>query len=134
MPIQPSLSAIDHLVLTVSDFERTTTFYRDVLGMSLTSFRGADGRERFALQFGRQKINLHIQGAEIAPHAAHPLPGSLDICLISDAPLEDWIDHLAKNGVTPESSIVERTGATGRLRSIYLRDPDLNLIEISNHL
>lgn len=128
----PKLSALDHLVLTVADVTRTAEFYADVLGMQVEAFRPADGTRRTALKFGQQKINLHQQGAEFEPKARHPGPGTADLCFLSDVPLKAWQDHLQARGVAVEDGPVARTGATGPLMSIYLRDPDGNLIEISN--
>ena len=128
----PQLTALDHLVLTVADPDATEAFYRDVLGMKAESFTVADGTTRRALVFGRQKINLHRAGAEFRPHAVSPLHGSADLCFLSDAPVAEWQVHLAARGVPVEDGPVPRTGATGPIVSIYLRDPDGNLIEISN--
>lgn len=128
----PKLSSLDHLVLTVSDIDQTIGFYQTVLGMEKVGFEGADGCTRFALVFGAQKINLHQQGKEISPHAAFPSPGSADLCFLTETPLELWLEHFEQAGVLPLSGIVPRTGATGPIRSVYLRDPDENLIEISN--
>jgi catechol 2,3-dioxygenase-like lactoylglutathione lyase family enzyme len=123
------IDRIDHFVLTVKSIEATCDFYSKVLGMELVTF--GDGRK--ALTFGAQKINLHQAGAEILPKAARPTPGSSDVCLISATPLDQVIDHLQSIGIHLEEGPVPRTGATGRLRSIYLRDPDRNLIEISEY-
>ena len=128
----PSLCALDHLVLTVADIPTTCAFYERVLGMSSDRFRAADGTDRVALMFGTQKINLHQQGAEFDPKARTPLPGSADLCFLSDDPLSEWQAHLAAQQVAIEAGPLPRTGATGPLISIYLRDPDGNLIEISN--
>lgn len=127
----PTITAIDHLVLTVADPDVTVAFYTTVLGMQAQSFHPADGSTRIALKFGRQKINLHKAGAEFDPKAAHPAPGTADLCFLSETPLEEWITHLAKVGVAVEEGPVARTGATGPIQSIYLRDPDGNLIEIA---
>ncbi len=126
------IQSLDHLVLTVQDLARTTTFYRDVLGMDAVRFSPADGSTRWALSFGAQKINLHEAGSEFDPKADDPTPGSADLCFLSDAPLSAWIEHLGKRGVVIEEGPVSRTGAQGPILSIYLRDPDGNLIEISN--
>lgn len=130
--MKPVLKGIDHLVLTVTDLDATLGFYRDVLAMRPQRFCPADGSTRWALGFGDQKINLHVAGAEFSPRARAPRPGSADLCFLSDVPLADWQDHLARQGVAVESGPVARTGATGPIISIYLRDPDGNLIEISN--
>ena len=125
------ITAIDHIVLTARDVDRSVAFYRDVLGMEVESFTAADGTRRQALRFGRQKINLHRAGAEFAPHAAAPVPGSLDLCFLVEGSLQDWADRLAAHGIAVEEGPVARTGATGPIRSIYLRDPDGALIELS---
>jgi catechol 2,3-dioxygenase-like lactoylglutathione lyase family enzyme len=122
------LDHLDHLVLTVADLDRTIAFYRDVLGMRVETF----GAGRTALVFGRQKINLHLVGHEFEPKALRPTPGSADLCFIATTPLEQVIELLAASGVTIEEGPVRRTGATGPISSIYVRDPDENLIEISN--
>lgn len=127
----PSLTGLDHLVLTVADPARSIAFYRDALGMTPVPFQGADGVARMALHFGAQKINLHAAEAPIRPHADAPTPGSADLCLLSASPLPDWQAHLARLGVAVELGPVPRTGATGPILSLYLRDPDGNLIEIA---
>lgn len=132
--MQPELSGLDHLVLTVSDIETSIAFYVEVLGMRAEAFCPADGSRRWALRFGRQKINLHLAGAEFEPKAARALPGTADLCFLSDVPLEDWTAHLAARRVVIKEGPVPRSGATGPIRSIYLRDPDGNLIEISNRV
>jgi catechol 2,3-dioxygenase-like lactoylglutathione lyase family enzyme len=124
------IDRLDHLVLTVADIDRTVTFYRDVLGMHPVVF--GDGRT--ALAFGQSKINLHRAGHEFEPKALHPVAGSADICLITSDRLEDVRAELDAHGVVVESGPVERTGALGRLLSVYVRDPDGNLVEISNEL
>ncbi|OAN43984.1 glyoxalase [Paramagnetospirillum marisnigri] len=121
---------LDHLVLTVASIEKTTVFYADVLGMVVETFGGG----RTALRFGNQKINLHQAGQEFEPKAKAPTPGSGDLCFITTTKLEDVIAHLARLAIPIEQGPVERTGATGRIRSVYIRDPDANLIEISNPL
>jgi catechol 2,3-dioxygenase-like lactoylglutathione lyase family enzyme len=120
---------LDHLVLTVADIDVTIDFYTTALGMEAITFAG-----RKALRFGRQKINLHQRGQEFEPKAAHPTPGSGDLCFIAKEPLEDVIAHLAQLSIPIEEGPVERTGAVGKLLSVYLRDPDNNLIEISNYI
>ncbi len=124
-----NLTALDHLVLTVADIPRSVAFYTRVLGMRATVF----GQGRIALHFGRQKINLHPRGAEIAPHAAHPVCGSADLCLLTDTPLPQVQAELAAHGVETLGGIVPRTGALGAIQSLYLRDPDGNLLEISRY-
>lgn len=121
---------LDHLVLTVADIETTVDFYTRVLGMQLVTF----GEGRKALAFGNQKINLHQAGYEFEPKAERPAPGSADLCFIVATSLDDVIAHLNERGVAIIEGPVQRTGATGRIRSVYLRDPDQNLIELSNRL
>ncbi len=124
------IDRIDHLVLTVDDIERTIGFYVDVLGMTEVTF----GSGRKALTFGSSKINLHQRGREFEPKAANPTPGSADLCLIADDPLEVVLADLAASGVAVEEGPVSRTGARGAITSLYIRDPDRNLIELSNYL
>lgn len=126
------VDALDHLVLTVSDPAATVRFYA-YLGMRVETFHPADGSTRQALVFGTQKINLHVAGAEFDPKALTPVPGSADLCFLSREPVSDWLDHLRAAGIKVVEGPVERTGATGPIRSIYVRDPDGNLIEIANH-
>ncbi|WP_297773697.1 VOC family protein [uncultured Roseovarius sp.] len=128
----PRIDRIDHLVLTVADITATIAFYRDALGMDAVVFHPSDGTTRHALRFGTHKINLHPAGAEYEPKASHPRPGSADLCFLSPTPLAEWQAHLARLGVPVEQGPVDRSGAVGSLLSIYLRDPDGNLIEISN--
>ena len=118
---------LDHLVLTTVDAEACIDFYTRVLGMRLETFGG--GRQ--ALRFGEQKINLHRRGHEFEPKAHLPVPGALDLCFIADRPLVQVIERLHAEHWPIIEGPVERTGATQRIRSVYLRDPDLNLIEIS---
>jgi len=124
------IDRLDHLVLTVADIDAAADFYTRVLGMEAVTF----GAGRTALAFGRSKINLHRAGHEFEPKAYRPMPGSADLCLIADGPLEQVIEDLAEHGVPIEEGPVERTGATGPIRSVYFRDPDLNLIEVSIYL
>ena len=121
---------LDHLVLTTIDATACIDFYTRVLGMRLETFAG----ERQALRFGNQKINIHRRGHEYEPKAHLPVPGALDLCFIADRPLAQVIERLRAAGVPIIEGPVERTGATGKIRSVYLRDPDLNLIEISEPL
>jgi catechol 2,3-dioxygenase-like lactoylglutathione lyase family enzyme len=123
------IDRLDHLVLTVADVEATCAFYARVLGMAVVTF----GEGRKALSFGRQKINLHQAGHEFEPKAQRPTPGSADLCLIAEAALADVQAHLAACGVAMEQGPVARTGALGPIRSVYFRDPDLNLIEVSTY-
>ena len=124
------IDRLDHLVLTVADIDATVDFYTRVLGMEAVTF----GAGRTALAFGRSKINLHRAGHEFEPKAHRPTPGSADLCLIAEGPLEQVTEDLAEHGVPIEEGPVERTGATGPIRSVYFRDPDLNLIEVSIYL
>lgn len=128
---QPCVRSLDHLVLTVADIPASVAFYRDALGMTPQEFVVADGSTRQALRFGASKINLHQQGATFEPKADCATPGSADLCFLTDKPLEDWIDHLATLTILIEEGPVPRSGATGPLTSIYIRDPDRNLIEIA---
>ncbi|MBU2013130.1 MAG: VOC family protein, partial [Gammaproteobacteria bacterium] len=115
---------------TVADIEKTVDFYTRVLGMQLVTF--SEGRK--ALTFGNQKINLHQAGREFEPKAERPTPGSADLCFIVATPLDRVIAHLETQGVSIIEGPVQRTGATGPIRSVYVRDPDLNLIELSNSM
>jgi len=125
-----NISHLDHLVLTVADIEKTVGFYTRVLGMQLVTF----GEGRKALAFSHQKINLHQAGREFEPKAERPTPGSADLCFIVATPLDRVIAHLEAQGVAIVEGPVQRTGATGPILSVYLRDPDHNLIELSNPL
>jgi len=124
-----NVEAIDHIVLTVRDMEAACTFYAQVLGMRVTTFGGG----RKALAFGRQKINLHQYGQEIEPKAEKPTPGSADLCFVTPVPVSEVIEHLRVNGVQTIAGPVARTGAVGAIRSVYFRDSDGNLIEVSNY-
>ncbi len=121
---------LDYLVLTVASIEATCDFYTEVLGMTVDVF--AQGRK--ALKFGNQKINLHERGREFEPKALLATPGSADLCFLAATPLSDVIAHLARMGVPIVEGPAPRTGATGAIRSVYIRDPDGNLIEISNRI
>ncbi|SDZ40150.1 Catechol 2,3-dioxygenase [Micromonospora pattaloongensis] len=121
------IERVDHLVLTVADIDRTVAFYSRVLGMEAVTFSGG----RRALAFGNQKINLHPQGKRITPDAHRPTPGSADVCLVTETPLDEVMAHLAGCGVPIEEGPVPRTGALGPITSVYVRDPDRNLVEIS---
>jgi catechol 2,3-dioxygenase-like lactoylglutathione lyase family enzyme len=122
---------LDHLVLTTIDADACIDFYTRVLGMRLESFAAS---ERQALRFGNQKINIHRRGREHEPKAHLPVPGALDLCFIADRPLQQVIERLQQERWPIVEGPVERTGATGKIRSVYVRDPDLNLIEISELL
>jgi len=118
---------IDHIVVTTTDEAACIRFYTEVMGMKLETF----GAGRKAFSFGSQKINLHVKGREYEPKAHLPVPGALDLCFVASVPLDRVIARLAEMGVPIIEGPVMRTGATSQLRSVYLRDPDLNLIEIS---
>ncbi len=123
---------LDHLVLTTGVESACIDFYTRVLGMRLESFAAdTPQHERKALKFGQQKINLHIRGREFEPKAHLPVPGALDLCFIASVPLVEVIAHLNAVNWPIIEGPVQRSGATGKLLSIYVRDPDLNLIEIS---
>ena len=126
------VQSLDHLVLTVRDIGKCVAFYERCLGMTGSQFAAADGTVRWALSFGAQKINLHPAGREYEPKATKPTPGSADLCFLTDRPIEDWLSHLAACDVAVEEGPVRRTGATGPILSLYLRDPDGNLIEVSH--
>ncbi len=123
-----TINALDHMVLTVADIDATCDFYTRILGMEKIVFAGG----RVALGFGKQKINLHPAGNEYDPRAKNPVPGSGDFCLITEIPLADVIAHLDASGVVIIEGPVDKTGATGPLKSVYFRDPDDNLVEVSN--
>lgn len=129
-----SVTALDHLVLTVRDIGVAIRFYRDCLGMSATEFVALDGTRRTALVFGVQKINLHLAGAEFEPKAGTATPGSADLCFISKFSLAGWRMHFEKLEIDVIEGPVPRTGALGPIMSVYVRDPDQNLIEISNYV
>lgn len=128
---QPTLTHLDHLVLTVADIDVTVRFYCDVLGMTHAPFVVADGTRRHALRFGSQKINLHRAGAEFDPTARRPEAGSADLCFLTDTALDDWRARFNATGTVIEEGPVARSGATGPILSLYIRDPDGNLIEVS---
>lgn len=123
------IEKLDHLVLTVKDIPTTCQFYSEVLGMKIVTFDDS----RKALLFGHQKINLHQKGHEYEPKALLPTPGSADFCLVTKTPLSEVIDQLNKQHIPIEQGPLPKHGAMGKLISIYLRDPDQNLIEISNY-
>jgi catechol 2,3-dioxygenase-like lactoylglutathione lyase family enzyme len=120
------IATLDHLVLTVADLDATVAFY-ERLGMRAEAFGGG----RIALRFGDQKINLHPAGAEFQPHALHPVPGSADLCFLIDGSLAEVARALAEAGAPVELGPVEREGAVGAMDSLYVRDPDGNLVELS---
>lgn len=123
-----NIDSLDHLVLTVKDIDATTIFYSRVLGMDIVTFSGG----RKALSFGVQKINLHQQNNEFEPKAHLPTPGSADLCFITSVPLSEVLNHLSSCNVAVIEGPVQRTGATDPVISIYFRDPDMNLIEVSS--
>lgn len=123
------IERLDHLVLTVRDIDETCHFYARVLGMRIETFAGG----RKALHFGNQKFNLHQAGHEFEPKAQQPTPGAIDLCLIASTPISQIVRHFEECGIKIESGPIERTGATGKILSVYIRDPDQNLIELSNY-
>ncbi|WP_287965003.1 VOC family protein [Diaphorobacter sp.] len=123
------IDRLDHLVLTTAHEAQCVHFYCTVLGMALQTF--GEGRKAFV--FNGQKINLHIQGREFEPKARHPMPGALDLCFIASIPLAQVQQRLAEHGIAIECGPVQRTGARGPILSVYVRDPDHNLIEISEY-
>jgi len=127
----PSLTRLDHFVLTVADPDKSVAFYCGVLGMTPAPFKVADGTTRMAVRYGAQKINLHPARSPYQPHADAPTCGAADLCFLTETPLAEWQAHIAACGVAIESGPVARSGAMGPILSIYLRDPDGNLIEIS---
>ncbi len=124
-----NINRLDHLVLTVKDIECTVQFYVSVLGMEKEAF----GAGRLALKYGNQKINLHQVGKEFEPKADKPTSGSADLCFITDIPLDEAMKHVRSRGVEIIEGPVARTGAIGKINSFYFRDPDKNLIEVSNY-
>ncbi len=122
------IKRLDHLVLTVKDLDATVAFYRNVLGMEVVHFE----QGRVALKFGDQRINLHQAGSEIEPKVKNPQPGSVELCFLTNTPLTRMAVHLSDLGVEIEEGPVERTGAKGTILSLYIRDPDGNLIELSD--
>lgn len=123
------IDRLDHLVLTVFDIDRTIDFYSRVLGMEPVTFAGG----RRGLAFGRQKLNLHQAGREFEPKALRPAPGAIDVCFIAETPLEKVIEELKSQGVAIIEGPVDKTGALGPMKSVYFRDPDGNLVEVSNY-
>lgn len=130
----PMITSLDHLVLTVTDMVASVAFYRDILGMQAIEFEAADGSRRWALAFGAQKINLHPAQAPFAPHAAKPRAGAADLCFLSPTPLEAWSTYFEACGQQVIDGPVQRSGALGPIVSLYIRDPDGNLLEIANQI
>ena len=124
------IDRVDHIVLTTRDLDACVRFYTEVLGMELVRFR-TPKEERLALSFGRQKINLHVWGSEFVPRAHVAVPGSLDLCFIASVSLDEVTRTLKAKNIPVLEGPVDKTGATGPIRSVYVRDPDLNLVEIS---
>ena len=130
----PMITSLDHLVLTVTDMVASVAFYRDILVMQAIEFEAADGSRRWALAFGAQKINLHPAQAPFAPHAAKPRAGAADLCFLSPTPLEAWSTYFEACGQQVIDGPVQRSGALGPIVSLYIRDPDGNLLEIANQI
>ena len=130
------LEKIDHVVITVKNLNKTINFYTNILGMNLEEFFSLLDNDhiRYAVSFGSQKINIHEEKKPIKPNALNPSSGSMDICFISKNKINDWVYHLVKKGINIEIESEEKTNALGPILSIYIRDPDFNLIEISNQL
>jgi catechol 2,3-dioxygenase-like lactoylglutathione lyase family enzyme len=126
------IDRIDHIVLTTRDKEACIRFYTEVLGMELVRFR-TPAEERLAFKFGQQKINLHEWGKEFTPRAHVAAPGTLDLCFIASLPLEKVVEKLKRHDIRILEGPVPKTGARGPIRSVYVRDPDLNLVEISEY-
>jgi catechol 2,3-dioxygenase-like lactoylglutathione lyase family enzyme len=130
-----NIHSIDHIVMQAVDVPGTIKFYTEILGMTYNQFQPPTGGPmRQSLHFGAQKINLHDAGSPFRPHAKNPAAGSVDLCFITQQPLGDWQQHLTNCGIVIEDGPVRKTGAYGTLLSIYIRDPDGNLIEISNYI
>ena len=134
MPPTRMIDRIDHLVLTVKDIEATTQFYERVLGFEREFFRGPEGQPRYSLHFGKQKMNLQDRATETPTKARVPTFGSGDFCLIAAVPLDKVIAHLKNESVEIEAGPIARRGALGPIRSVYFRDPDGNLVEVSEYV
>jgi catechol 2,3-dioxygenase-like lactoylglutathione lyase family enzyme len=132
---KPEIQSIDHIVMQVANLVATIKFYIEILGMDHSSFQPpTGGLVRQSLHFGLQKINLNDAASPFIPHAKNPVAGSVNLCFITTQPLANWQAHLADHGIDIEDGPVPKTGANGSLLSVYIRDPDHNLIEISNHI
>jgi catechol 2,3-dioxygenase-like lactoylglutathione lyase family enzyme len=130
----PMITSLVHLVLTVTDILASVAFYRDILGMQALEFETADGSRRWTLAFGAQKINLHPAQAPFTPHAVEPRAGSSDLCFLSPTPLDAWAAYFEASGQEVLDGPVQRSGAFGPIISLYIRDPDGNLLEIANQI
>ena len=129
------INSIDHIVIQAVDVPQSIRFYSEILGMTHSEFQPPTGGPmRHSLHFGAQKINLHDAGSPFSPHARNPATGSVDLCLITQQPLSDWQQHFTNCEILVEDGPVRKTGANGMLLSIYIRDPDGNLIEISTYI
>ena len=130
--MQQLIDRIDHIVLTVTDIEVTTQYYEKAFGFEREFFKGPEGQPRYALRFGQLKINLQDRDTETPTKARVPTIGSGDFCLIASVPLDDFIEHLKRNQIAIDVGPVPRRGALGPIRSVYLRDPDGNLVEVAS--
>jgi catechol 2,3-dioxygenase-like lactoylglutathione lyase family enzyme len=128
------IDRIDHIVLTCTDIETTTQWYEKTLGFEREFFKGPEGQPRYAVRFGQLKINLQDKDTETPTKASVPTIGSGDFCLISKVPLDTFIAHLQSVGVPIDTGPVPRRGAMGPIRSVYLRDPDQNLVEVAEYV
>ena len=128
------IDRIDHIVLTVTDIEGTTQYYEKTFGFEREFFKGPEGQPRYALRFGQLKINLQDRATETPTKARVPTIGSGDFCLISSVPLDEFIEHLKANEIPIDVGPVPRRGALGPIRSVYLRDPDGNLVEVAEYV
>ncbi len=132
--MQQLIDRIDHIVLTVTDIEVTTQYYEKAFGFEREFFKGPEGQPRYALRFGQLKINLQDRDTETPTKARVPTIGSGDFCLIASVPLDDFIEHLKRNQIAIDVGPVPRRGALGPIRSVYLRDPDGNLVEVAEYV
>jgi catechol 2,3-dioxygenase-like lactoylglutathione lyase family enzyme len=128
------IDRIDHIVLTVTDIEKTTQYYEKAFGFEREFFKGPEGQPRYALRFGQLKINLQDRDTETPTKARVPTIGSGDFCLIASVPLDEFIEHLKANQIAIDVGPVPRRGALGPIRSVYLRDPDGNLVEVAEYV